>query len=253
MHRSVLKGAPYNPRTISDDARAKLKRNLKNVGLLEPLIWNKTTGTLLGGHQRLACLDALEGSSDYLLDVSVVELTPAQEAEQNIALNSPNLQGDYDMDMLAQLLKTPELELDATGFDVADVNVLFDDPELAKLFAVNDATETVLSEVEQQAKAAKEAARKQKTADRREMLKREGGKSTDDTECYAVAIFKTREEREEFVQRLGYEADDRYIDGARLRDRLEDAAGRSATAPNGSAVPASNPKPPRPSKPARPS
>lgn len=223
LHRSKLATAAYNPRTISESAKAKLKQNLKKVGLLEPLIWNRTTGTLLGGHQRLACLDALEGKPDYLLDVAVVELTPEEEKAQNVALNNPNLQGEYDLDMLAELLKAPDLDLASTGLDLADVQVMFDDPELATLFTVNEPTAKALSAVEEQAQAAREQAKKQKTADRREMLKKEGGKSTDDTEVYAVVLFKTREEREAFVGHLGYGQDERYVDGGRVMERLDAA------------------------------
>ena len=35
------------------------------MGLLEPLVWNKTTGHLVSGHQRLAQLDSLQRSENY--------------------------------------------------------------------------------------------------------------------------------------------------------------------------------------------
>lgn len=257
LHRSQLATAAYNPRIISEDAKAKLKKNLKKVGLLEPLIWNKTTGTLLGGHQRLACLDALEGKPDYLLDVAVVELSLLEEKAQNIALNNQALQGDYDDVLLAQLLKdTPELDLESTGFEFGDLQVMFDDPEIATMFAPNEPTAALVTDVERQAQAAKAEAKKQKTAERREMLKKEGGTSTDDTEVYAVVLFKTREEREAFVGHLGYASDERYVDGGRVMAKLEAAipkpskatkpaakAGRSRSKVSMAAIPSSKPAP----------
>ena len=33
--------ADYNPRTISKDARQRLKNTLREVGLIQPLIWNQ--------------------------------------------------------------------------------------------------------------------------------------------------------------------------------------------------------------------
>lgn len=66
--------APANPRTISDDARRKLRDNLKRVGLLQPLVWNRRSGNLVSGHQRLSQMDDLMGTANYHLTVAVVDL-----------------------------------------------------------------------------------------------------------------------------------------------------------------------------------
>ena len=63
--RELLKNAPYNPRRITDDARARLKAKIEKVGLVTPLVWNRRTGNLVGGHQRLSILDELEARQDY--------------------------------------------------------------------------------------------------------------------------------------------------------------------------------------------
>src|ERR1035437_804054 len=74
LHRSKIKNAPYNPRKITDDAKKKIKKNLKERGLMTPPIWNEHTGNLVGGHQRLSVMDALEGKRDYSLRVAKVSL-----------------------------------------------------------------------------------------------------------------------------------------------------------------------------------
>ena len=54
--------APYNPRLVlqpEDRRYQKLARSLREFGLVEPLIWNETTGHVVGGHARLAILKAL--------------------------------------------------------------------------------------------------------------------------------------------------------------------------------------------------
>lgn len=220
LHRRQVSGAKYNPRTLSEEARKKLQRSLRDFGLLEPVIWNKTTGLLVGGHQRLAALDALEGSDDYLLEVAAVELTEKQEREANVALNNPALQGEYDQDLLAELLKTPELDLGATGFDLADVQVMFDDPDLASIFVPNEPTKAALSDVEKQ----------QKAAETKKRLQKERGEDNpayadrQDTECIAYVVFRTRAEREGFAERMGYGPDERYLDGARIVRRLSEGA-----------------------------
>ncbi len=72
IHRSKIKNAPYNPRSIDDHARKKLHHNLKKKGLLDALVWNKRTGNLVSGHQRLSILDDLSATGDdYTLDFAV--------------------------------------------------------------------------------------------------------------------------------------------------------------------------------------
>src|SRR5437016_1243281 len=76
---SELTPAPYNPRqplSSKDRRYRKLKRSLERFGLVEPLIWNRRTGYVVGGHQRLQILRDL-GHAEA--PVSVVDLPPEQE------------------------------------------------------------------------------------------------------------------------------------------------------------------------------
>ena len=59
MPISELKPADYNPRKDlqpGDLEYEKLKRSLTEFGYVEPVIWNSTTGNIVGGHQRLKVL-----------------------------------------------------------------------------------------------------------------------------------------------------------------------------------------------------
>ena len=60
ISRDQIKNAPYNPRIMDDGAKKRLKKNIARHGLVSALTWNKRTGNLVGGHQRLEQLDALE-------------------------------------------------------------------------------------------------------------------------------------------------------------------------------------------------
>lgn len=113
--------APYNPRKMlksTDRAYRKLRQSLTEFGLVEPLVWNETTGRVVGGHARLRILKEL-GYTE--VPVSVVRLTEAREKALNVVLNNQEAQGRYDTGKLAELLsdlqELPELEL--TGFDAA--------------------------------------------------------------------------------------------------------------------------------------
>ena len=51
--------ADYNPRKDlkpGDAEYEKLKRSIEQFGYVEPVIWNQTTGRVVGGHQRLKVL-----------------------------------------------------------------------------------------------------------------------------------------------------------------------------------------------------
>lgn len=240
MCRRELASAPYNPRALSDAARKNLKRNLDSdhggVGLLGPVTWNETTGFVVGGHQRLAALDALEGSDNYLLDVAVVRLTEKQEREQNIALNNDRLSADWDLDLLAPLLKSG-IDLEFTGWTPLDISITFaGDDELAGIFGLNEPTANLLAEVQ----AMQDDGKPEPKPPKREIMKEtrarnEDAFAGDDTEIYAVVTFLTRTEREIFMHHCGADSDDRYIDGslvvAKMGAELEETMRAAAPKP----------------------
>ena len=81
-----LMPAPYNPRTISAEALAGLRGSVERFGLVEPVVWNRRTGHVVGGHQRLKVLQAMGETSTQVI---VVDLPEVEEKALNIALNSP--------------------------------------------------------------------------------------------------------------------------------------------------------------------
>ncbi len=64
--------ADYNPRKDlkpGDKEYKKLKRSIEQFGYVEPVIWNKTTARVVGGHQRLKVLIDM-GMTEGLFSVS---------------------------------------------------------------------------------------------------------------------------------------------------------------------------------------
>ena len=120
--------ADYNPRKDlkpGDPEYDKLKRSMEQFGYVEPVIWNKTTGRVVGGHQRLKVLMDM-GVTE--VECVVVELDEEREKALNIALNK--ISGDWDKDKLMLLisdLQGADFDVSLTGFDPAEIDDLFKD------------------------------------------------------------------------------------------------------------------------------
>lgn len=121
-----LNPAKYNPRKNlkpGDPEYEKLKRSIETFGYVEPVIWNKRTGHIVGGHQRFKILKE-RGATE--IDCVVVDMEEAEEKALNIALNK--VSGDWDMPKLAELLEDLDksmFDVSLTGFDAAEIEDLF--------------------------------------------------------------------------------------------------------------------------------
>lgn len=123
-----LQPAKYNPRKDlqpGDPEFEKLRRSVEEFGYVEPIIWNKRTGVVIGGHQRLKVLQHL-GYTE--VDCVVLDLDEQKEKALNVALNK--ISGAWDVPLLTALLRDlDESGFDATltGFDISEMSDLFDD------------------------------------------------------------------------------------------------------------------------------
>lgn len=120
--------ADYNPRKDlkpGDKEYEKLKRSINEFGYVDPLIWNKRTSRLVGGHQRLKVLKDM-GIDE--VDVVVVDMDEEKEKALNVALNK--ISGDWDKDKLMLLitdLQGEDFDVSLTGFDPEELDDLFKD------------------------------------------------------------------------------------------------------------------------------
>jgi hypothetical protein len=175
IQRSEIKLAPYNPRAASKEAARRLRQNIEEVGLLGPaLVWNSRTGNLISGHLRLAQLDVLEEGAEYALDMTVVDWPEKKERAQNVFLNNPWTQGEFDLEALGQMLADSLDDLDDFGMDPVEVQHLFpDDPRFGDLFADAEpentnqpAAKAALDEIEADKDAEKEARQAERQSER---------------------------------------------------------------------------------------
>jgi hypothetical protein len=119
---ALLNPAPYNPRKMSDSARAALDKSIERFGIVELIVWNERSGNVCGGHRRLEKLQRERAKETTVVVVQIDK--PAEEKALNIALNSRLLVGDW----------TPDLEELLVEIQGADEN-MFDDLRLDELLA----------------------------------------------------------------------------------------------------------------------
>ena len=101
---SDLKPAPYNPRCSTKKQEKHLQESLTKFGVVEPIIFNKQTGHIVGGHFRVRELKKL-GYKE--VECVVVDLSEEDEKELNIRLSANT--GEWDWDTLANEWNVEEL------------------------------------------------------------------------------------------------------------------------------------------------
>lgn len=121
---SDLRPAEYNPRQDlkpGDCEYEKIARSIDEFGYVEPIVWNETTGNIVGGHQRLKILIE-RGETE--VEVSVVRLNEHDEKVLNVALNK--ITGRWDTGKLTDLLKELQAEgaMEVTGFEDWELDAL---------------------------------------------------------------------------------------------------------------------------------
>lgn len=117
-----LKPSPYNPRTIKPESMEALRASLKKFGLVQPLVANKRTLNVIGGHQRLEVL-----REEGILFAPVVWLDLTEEEEQALNLQLNAISGDWDYNKLVPMmknLKSKAWDVNQMGFDFATTEAL---------------------------------------------------------------------------------------------------------------------------------
>jgi len=213
IHRSELIHADYNPRRISDRNKKALAESLKKNGLILPLIWNKRTGNIVGGHQRLERLDAISRSKDYELDVAVVDMDEKDEVRANIALNNISTMGEFDLDTIKKLSIDLDLDLQkdllfdrddllvSFGMDLDDLNVQVQDantdPEA--LQAIRDRKKKVREQYNQKAR-------------------QEGNRFSEGPTGAVTLVFENQDQKEAFLRSVDVQKDANVIHAGEILD-----------------------------------
>lgn len=218
INRSQIEPAKYNPRKISEEAKKKLKANIKRMGVMGGIVWNKRSGRLVGGHQKLMILDELQKydretkENDYTIRVEAVDLSDQEEIEQNIFLNNKNAQGEFDNDILSTLLN--DIEVKNTGLDDFDLNLLgFELPS----FDIDEVEPEPLEEIKPKSKEEKKEdikAKKEASTEKAVNTAREGN-------TYVMLSFNDYQGKEEFMKRFDLDSNANVISGDDFAEQIE--------------------------------
>lgn len=249
IQRSQINFSNYNPRKITPEARKKLKANLKRVGILGGIVWNEVTGNLVSGHQRVSVIDEVNkynaetNENDYTIRVEVVQMDEKTEKEQNIFMNNRNVQGDFDSDMLKNLLDGIDYNLaglddfDLNMLGIGDINLNIGNDNIWRKEEVLDDSLSVIDDLTKEGSECRnidrsidfyEDSKENQIARHNEIQKikdRIGSQNSFDKDngmlSYVVLSFNTPMERADFMETFGYSFEDRYINGSDFMNRVE--------------------------------
>lgn len=211
INRSQINFAAYNPRKKNAKVVEALKRNFKKVGFLGGIQWNKTTGNLIGGHKRLEALDLCNNfdgtiNTDYEVKVEQIEIDLKTEKEQNIFLNNKRVQGENDMELMAELINEIDIENAALeDYDIEMIQTLVPNFKLGK----NESIIQDIEEIKSKSQVGKIAA-----------IKNSIGGSRLST--HFVVTFKDYDAKAEFLESIGINGDEVYITSDKFLKRLND-------------------------------
>lgn len=227
LDRAVVNPAPYNPRTIDAAAQVKLDNGLRRFGMVEPLVWNRRTGNLVGGHQRLRLMDQHAGKAfGYSVEAMVVDLDETDEKTLNVLLNNEGAQGWWNGQQLANLFASDrKLNPEDMGFDTSALRMFLErsGAELATL----DLSHVFPAETDPSVKQDAETISGMKAT--KQEAKAAAGEASKDG-FYTMVVFPTAEMREKFNIAGGANPLNKTILGVPFCDRLGIDVGQKAVA-----------------------
>lgn len=204
--RSQIKLAGYNPRKISPEAKNKLRTNLREMGIMGGIVWNKRTGNLVSGHQRLTLMDEenlydkKSFENDYKVIVTEVDLSEKDEKTQNIFFNNQTAMGYFDEDKLKDIMKEVDFS-ELTGFSKQNQITMFQETDL---------TDEEYAEI---AETVEEFAERSKAVGEE--------KASEADMNYVVLVFKNHGDKDNLVTNLGVELEDgRFCNGHTFLEQM---------------------------------
>lgn len=131
----------YNPREISNAELTKLKNNIDEFGIVDPIIVNLKNNNIVGGHQRYKALLSQNtkklnmitiGNIGWVFNTTDLDIKD-DDAEKILNLSLNNISGEWNegqLNKVLQELKQKNKNYKLTGFDDLDLERLKIDTEV---------------------------------------------------------------------------------------------------------------------------
>lgn len=124
---SLLANAKVNPRAIKPSARKFLDGMLNEFDMVDVLTYNRRTGEIVGGNQRLVWLRNQGAES---IAVAIVDMDPTKQTILNVGLNNPKAQGHFTEDTVAVLANIQPMVPDL--YDAVGLSALIKQSDIAQ-------------------------------------------------------------------------------------------------------------------------
>ena len=210
INRSELRASEYNPRKISSANKKRLKERIKKSGMVMPIVFNKRTGRIVSGHQRIEILDELHRKKDYVLTVSQIDVDEKEEVELNIFLNNVNAMGEYDPLKLAEVKELfPDLNFESDlGFDGVDLKFMeFNDG----IKLTNDEDSALIQKTTQELEAINERRKIYRTQVTEADKNKDGAQWTEHNDYSIAFVFKNNKDKRDFMEKIGKPENDKIL------------------------------------------
>ena len=231
INRNEIHGADYNPRKISDAAFQKLKRKIRKDGLITPIVVNKRTMTVVGGHQRLRAMDEIAKKTDYDMSVAMIDVDENKEVELNIFRNNTSAMGEWDAEMLVDL-KGSFQDIDFLkdcGFDKLDLDYMFssagiDEETIDSIFEETKEQKAILTDIEKIEQSDKMRKLKNEHKEKQKARNEETGDThyTEHHDYYVCFVFNTNQEKRAFMEKIKRPIKEKYTKATFLHDIVKD-------------------------------
>lgn len=234
LWRSEITPADYNPRKISDEARKKLKANIKKNGIIGGMVFNEQTKNLVSGHQKLSIADEVNKydietqKNDYQIKVEVINVDLKTEKELNIFFNSKSVQGEMDYSKLALII--PDIDVDLAGLDEIDLS--FVEVEMPQMIDIDIPTfepqaqkkeeiEEPKEESHQVEEKEDEPTKEEKKAKIKEIKEKAKEGAVYEGDPYLIISFDNYENKVFFLERFHLSGDTKFIKGEEFADMID--------------------------------
>ena len=217
IKRSQINFAPYNPKNHSKQAIETQKKNFKKVGFLGGIVWNATTSNLVSGHKRIMALDLVNGydgtgQTDYEIKVERVEMDDKTEKEQNIFMDAQSTNTKQDYRLIAEIIN--DIDYTLAGLTDNDLNII---EAVSPAFSIgNDPIQqNDIDEIAAVYKEKKDSVKKAKAEQKQKAIAAFEGDS------YVILSFNNYENKVAFMERMGFEITQKYIQGEMFSEKIE--------------------------------